>query len=72
MIAFPALQSPTYRHDFPADNCRGDVGPMSHFYVSGHKSQSSASKAPKFSMNNNHLSLYPHTKNQSDIILVSS
>jgi len=43
---------------------RGDVGPMSHFYISGHKSQSLASKAPKFSMNNNHLSLNPHAKNQ--------
>jgi len=33
-------------------------------YVSGHKSQSLASKFPKFSMNNNHLSRYPHTKKQ--------
>ena len=31
------------------------------FYISGHKSQSLASKDPKFSMNNN-LSLYPHIK----------
>jgi len=35
---------------------------MTHFYVLAHKWQSLASKAPKFSMNNNHLSLYPHTK----------
>jgi len=34
------------------------------FYISGHTSHSLASKAPKFSMNNNHLFLYPHTKNQ--------
>jgi len=32
------------------------------FYVSGLKSQSLASKSPKFSTNINHLYLYPHTK----------
>jgi len=37
---------------------------MSHFYISGHNLQSLASEAPKFSMNNNNLSVYPHTKDQ--------
>jgi len=42
------------------------------FYVSGHKPQSLASKAPKFSMNNNHLSLDLHGRNTPSISALSS